>query len=233
MLTGAITKRDDGQVQEVLAAASDASRESWQRLALLRGIREAARSPSQWARPGSRPRVVASLAARPDEFLALVSSDDRELAREAAATEPYLTWPGRETRAPEPSPLTEEEQARLASGRDIYTNLCSACHGPDGGGVAAMAPALIESRWVLGSAGLAARIVLHGKESEQLMPPLGNLTDDQVAAVLTYVRRAWGHAASPVTPAIVREARGASTGRTRPWTEAELEAVTQPDGPGR
>lgn len=93
-----------------------------------------------------------------------------------------------------------------------------------------IAPSLVGSKWVLGRAGLTARIVLNGKEGERLMPPV-QLTDGEIAAVLTYIRRAWGHTASPVPPALVTEARGASTGRERPWTEEELLAVTQPDGP--
>jgi hypothetical protein len=56
------------------------------------------------------------------------------------------------------------------------------------------------------------------------------LSDEQAAAVLTYIRRAWGNPGTPVRAALVREARGASTGRTRPWTEEELLKVTQPDG---
>ena len=51
---------------------------------------------------------------------------------------------------------------------------------------------------MLGPAGIAARIVLGGKEgSTGLMPPLGAaLTDEQIAAALTYIRREWGHGAS-------------------------------------
>jgi mono/diheme cytochrome c family protein len=92
-----------------------------------------------------------------------------------------------------------------------------------------VAPSLVGSPSVLGSAGLAARIVLNGKEGQMMMPPVA-LSDEQTAAVLTYVRRAWGNGASPVSPELVREARGASTGRTRPWTDEELKQVTQPDG---
>jgi mono/diheme cytochrome c family protein len=55
------------------------------------------------------------------------------------------------------------------------------------------------------------------------MPPLGaTLTDDQIAASLTYVRRAWGHTASAVDPATVKKLRDATSGRTRPWTNEEL-----------
>jgi mono/diheme cytochrome c family protein len=56
-----------------------------------------------------------------------------------------------------------------------------------------------------------------------LMPPLGSaLDDDQIAAVLTYVRREWGHTASAVSPDEVKEIRGLTRARTRPWTAAEL-----------
>ena len=59
-----------------------------------------------------------------------------------------------------------------------------------------------------------------------LMPPLGGaLTDEQIANVLTYVRRSWGNAATPISPTEVAEIRGASQGRNKPWTEAELRRV--------
>jgi hypothetical protein len=75
-----------------------------------------------------------------------------------------------------------------------------------------------------------ARIVIHGKEGQALMPPLGTLPDEEIASVLTFVRRSFGHTASPVSIDLVKEVRGASLGRERPWTEAELRAVSQPDG---
>ena len=39
---------------------------------------------------------------------------------------------------------------------------------------------------------------------------------------LTFIRREWGHTASPISPARVKEVRDLTAGRTRPWTEAEL-----------
>jgi mono/diheme cytochrome c family protein len=128
-------------------------------------------------------------------------------------------------------PLTAEEQKRFAAGQQVFQNLCIACHGANGRGQAGLGPALAGSKWVTGRAGLTARIILNGKEGEKMMPPLSMLTDDQVASVLTFVRRSWGNSASAVSPALVQEVRGASTGRTRPWTEAELSKLTQPDGP--
>ena len=57
------------------------------------------------------------------------------------------------------------------------------------------------------------------------MPPLGSaLNDDQIASVLTYIRREWGHTGSAVAPEDVTEIRGLTKTRTRPWTDAELQA---------
>ena len=51
------------------------------------------------------------------------------------------------------------------------------------------------------------------------------MTDEQVASVLTYIRRAWDNTASPVDAAVVSSVRAQTAGRDRPWTEAELSAV--------
>jgi hypothetical protein len=55
------------------------------------------------------------------------------------------------------------------------------------------------------------------------MPPVGQtLSDEQIADVLTYVRHEWGQTGTPVDPATVAAVRASTTGRTRPWTNAEL-----------
>jgi mono/diheme cytochrome c family protein len=95
-----------------------------------------------------------------------------------------------------------------------------------------LAPPLVGSEWVAGSDQRLARIVLHGlrgpiKVQQQVyaldMPALAiALDDDQVAAVLTYVRRQWGQSAAPVDPAIVKKIREETTQREDAWTEVEL-----------
>jgi mono/diheme cytochrome c family protein len=58
------------------------------------------------------------------------------------------------------------------------------------------------------------------------MPSIGSvLTDEQIAGVLTYVRREWGQTGSPVDAATVKAVRGVTAGRTRPWTNDELLAL--------
>ena len=61
-----------------------------------------------------------------------------------------------------------------------------------------------------------------------MMPPLGTLSDAEVAAVLTFVRRSFGHTASPVDVALVREVRWSALGRERRWTEVTVGASRSP-----
>jgi mono/diheme cytochrome c family protein len=124
-------------------------------------------------------------------------------------------------------PLTAEEQQRFVAGREVYQSLCAACHQPDGRGRENVAPSLIGSEFALAPAGVPARIVLNGKEGTTgLMPPLGSvLSDDQIAAALTYIRREWGHTGTAVDAATIKDVRASTTGRTRPWTPDELSAL--------
>jgi mono/diheme cytochrome c family protein len=87
-----------------------------------------------------------------------------------------------------------------------------------------MTASLIDSPIALAPAGIALRVLLNGKEGAiGLMPPIGaSLTDEQLASVLTYIRREWGQTGSPVTPAEAAAIRVETAGRPRPWTEAEL-----------
>jgi mono/diheme cytochrome c family protein len=76
--------------------------------------------------------------------------------------------------------------------------------------------------------------MLHGKRGPtNVMPALGSLlSDEQIAAVLTYVRREWGQTASPVEAATVKEIRGQTSGRARPWTAEELSQLPGQTGKG-
>ncbi len=135
-----------------------------------------------------------------------------------------MEWPGKPGASAPIAPLTGDELARFQAGENVYKNICTACHQPDGRGQERTAPSLVDSALALADPSVPARILLNGKEGTVgLMPPLGaTLTDDQIAGVLTYIRREWGQTGSPVTPALVRDVRAANAGRTRPWTNQEL-----------
>ena len=127
------------------------------------------------------------------------------------------------------APLTAEEQQRFAAGARSTRRSASRATSPTAAAARSSRRQLVGSELALGPAGIPARIVLNGKEGPTgLMPPLGAaLTDEQIAAALTYIRREWGHTASPVDPATVKEVRALSNGRTRPWTAEELARLRQ------
>jgi mono/diheme cytochrome c family protein len=78
------------------------------------------------------------------------------------------------------------------TGEALYGNICQACHMPDGKGAtgAGTYPALAGNR-NLAAGRYPVTVVLHGLRG---MPPVGYfMTDDQVAAVVNYVRTHFGN----------------------------------------
>jgi len=159
----------------------------------------------------------------PAALVALAGGSD-PLASRAANLLARIEWPGKPGAASPVTPLTAAEQQRFDAGREVYRNICQACHQPDGRGLARVAPPLVGYVLALAPPEITARIVLNGKEgSVGLMPPIGTtLTNDQIASVLTYVRREWGQTGDPVDPATVEAVRAQTASRTRPWTDDEL-----------
>jgi mono/diheme cytochrome c family protein len=173
-------------------------------------------------RGAARPPVKLT---REPALAGVAAAKSGDLSSRAAEVLRRLEWPGKPSTAAPVTPLTDAQQAQFAAGRTTYQNLCQPCHQADGRGADTLAPPLIGSEFALATdATIPVRIVLHGKEGTvALMPPLGSmLTDEQIAAVLTYIRREWGHTASPVSPADVARTRRETAARTRPWTIPEL-----------
>ena len=130
---------------------------------------------------------------------------------------------------------TVAAKEQLPDGKQVYSTTCAACHQVSGEGTAGVFPPLAGSEWVNGDDAKVVRILLHGvtgpievagETYNGMMPPWGGtLKDADIAAVLTYVRSAWGNKAAPVTAAKVASIRAATSSRTAPWTAAELAAV--------
>lgn len=115
-------------------------------------------------------------------------------------------------------------KASLERGRRVYEKVCLACHQADGGGVPRLCPTLEKTSWVLGDKKTLINIVLGGLKGGEIeidgdrfdnpMPAQeANLTDLQVADVLTYVRNNFGNNASPVSPAEVAAVRKANAAK--------------------
>lgn len=156
-----------------------------------------------------------------------------------ATVDESLAWPGKPGVPPPPVvvPLNAEQQARYEKGKLIYAGLCAACHQPSGLGMEGLAPPLVDSEWVTGPSDRPVRIILHGMSGPVQvsgrtwsleMPPLPQFTDEDIAGVVTYIRREWEHTASPISPADVAKIRAQHQGRTKAWTAAEL--LKKPDG---
>jgi mono/diheme cytochrome c family protein len=109
-----------------------------------------------------------------------------------------------------------------------------------------MAPAyrtLVGSRWATGAPTRAIAIVLYGVQGPVVdraytyhtsMLPYGSgaaMSDDDVAAAVTHVRTSWGNQASAVTAADVAAVRAQFAGRTKGFTQAELEAMEPSPAP--
>jgi mono/diheme cytochrome c family protein len=180
------------------------------------------------ARGPTRASSGLRLSSEPLALTALVSQNDALASRVSSLLE-RITWPGKRGDATPIAPLTADEQRRFVAGRDVYRNICQACHQPDGRGQERLAPTLLGSEWTLAQPEVPARILLNGKEGAVgLMPPIGAaLTDDQIADVLTYVRREWGQPGTAVDAATVAKVRALTLGRTRPWTDAELMKIVR------
>ena len=164
------------------------------------------------------PLTLAGLAAKQDD-----------LGVRAASILARVEWPGKPGAAAPIPPLTAEEQVRFTAGQEVYKNICQACHQPDGRGQEKVAASLVGSPLALAPAEVPVRILLNGKEGPVgLMPPVGSvLSDEQIADVLTYIRRESGQEGSPVDPAQVKSVRALTTERTRPWTNPELQEIAR------
>ena len=156
--------------------------------------------------------------------LSSLASGGGDLGARATRVLARIEWPGKPGAGVPVAPLAPDEQRRFDAGQEVYKNVCQACHQPDGRGADKIAATLVGSPLALGPAAIPIRILLNGKEgSIGLMPPVGQVfTDDQIAAVLTYIRREWGQAGTPVDATMVKDVRAMTAARTRPWTNDEL-----------
>lgn len=217
------------RVQQLIKIIGELPEGSPAQLALLEGL--SAGGPKPGSKNTVKPKPV-KLGGDPAFLLALQKSKNTEIATAARNAAELLVWPGKPGYVePKVTPLTKEEQARFDEGKPFYAATCGACHQPNGQGQEGLAPPLVDSEWVVGSADRLIRIVLHGvrgkisvkgKTYTLDMPPLGVLDDDQIANVLTYIRREWEHTASPVSKEQVAKIREATMDRLEGWTEEEL-----------
>jgi nitrite reductase (NO-forming) len=113
-----------------------------------------------------------------------------------------------------PAKRTKEE--RVALGKRIYQTICFACHQSEGQGVPGAFPPLAKSDFLMANKersilsvikGLSGKITVNGKDFDGVMPAVTNISDDDVANVLSYVRNSFGNSGDAVTLLDVQAAR--------------------------
>ena len=124
-------------------------------------------------------------------------------------------------------PKSAASAGATADGAAIFAARCVACHQATGTGVPGAFPPLAGSNWVNGRDTTLIQILLHGIQGtltvngtsyNGAMPTFGTqLSDGEIAAVLTHVRSHWGNKAEPISTAEVATQRSASAGRSEPW----------------
>lgn len=89
----------------------------------------------------------------------------------------------------------------FVQGQQLYQQHCSNCHQTDGTGLAQLYPPLAQSDYMLEDIqrtvclikyGLAGEIIVNGKDYNLEMPPNTQLTDIEIAEIITYITNAWG-----------------------------------------
>ncbi|MBC7826549.1 MAG: c-type cytochrome [Chitinophagaceae bacterium] len=124
-------------------------------------------------------------------------------------------------------------------GAELFQTICQTCHGADGNGITALGPPLNRSEWVTGKKddlisivlfGLKGPVTVNGKqygppETNAEMPGLtGNkeLTDADIAEVMSFIRKSWSNNASVITGQEVKALKSKYKGRQKPFNADEL-----------
>ena len=125
-------------------------------------------------------------------------------------------------------------------GLQVYNKpTCVACHQANGKGLPGQFPPLVQTDWVLEpEPGRIIRLVLDGLSGPMqvngqsfngaMVPWRDALTDEEIAAVLSYIRQnpEWGNKAPEVKPERVKEVREKTKGRNQPYSPEELLKVS-------
>ena len=114
--------------------------------------------------------------------------------------------------------LSLEEQVN--AGKALYTGTCSVCHQDSGAGMPGVFPPLAKSDYLAGHSneeiikvvlsGLNGPLKVNGQDYNSVMPPMSQLTDDEVANILTYVKNSWDNGGGRISKDDVTKVRAAT-----------------------
>lgn len=137
----------------------------------------------------------------------------------------------------QPKDLSKAEMAVYELGKELYEQdgYCGTCHQPNGKGLAATGyPPLGGARWVTGDEDRLIKLVLKGlygpirvksvdySGTVPMTPYEGLMDDDEIAAVLSFVRKSFGNNASMISSEKVREVRESVKDKKGFYSPADL-----------
>jgi len=112
--------------------------------------------------------------------------------------------------------ISGNQPAKEHPGKAVYTKYCLVCHQASGSGVPGMFPPLSKGSWVgkdpkelvlIITKGLNGKIEVNGEVYKSAMPPQAQLTDKEIADVLSYIRSDFGNSFKPVDVEFVKKVR--------------------------
>ncbi len=154
-------------------------------------------------------------------MLKVDGKENKDIYSGKIADEVYLPEGGAVQKVPaeKSEPVKAQSLAeRMQYGKNIYSQNCLACHQPAGQGVPGAFPPLAKSDFLMQDKsraisvllhGLTGKVTVNGKEYNGVMPAL-DLSNEQVANVLTFVRNSWGNKGDMVTPEEVQLVRSSA-----------------------
>jgi cytochrome c6 len=97
----------------------------------------------------------------------------------------------------------------VPDGKKLFEGTCADCHRINGQGLPDKFPALDKNAFVVGEATKVIDTVLNGRKGKLGQMPNWQETfnDQQLAAIITYVRQAWSNKAAPITADMVKKRR--------------------------
>jgi nitrite reductase (NO-forming) len=161
--------------------------------------------------------ALAILKADGPENKAIYSGKEVDAMYIGARAQPNLAAVSHAATASKGGVLTVEDQ--MKAGEAVFAGTCSTCHQPTGEGLAGVFPPLAKSSVLAATPkrivdivlhGLTGPITVNGKDYNSVMPPMSQLTDDEVADISTYVLNSWGNPGGRITKEEVAARRKAA-----------------------
>lgn len=182
--------------------------------------------------------IISSLHGREKRFLSLMRAESGDHQHLISLLEKTLEKANLKKQMND-NALTASGMEKFLLGKPLYNKTCAGCHNENGEGLTPIAPPLAGSEWVTGPQERLVLIALHGLKGpvtvggkvykepdvQSVMPGLQDnaaMGDDELAAILTYIRNAWGNKAEEVESSSVNEIRKSSMDRNEPYFAEEL-----------